>query len=434
MQSHTKNLIRYVIPSAGGLFVTYLYNVVDGIFVGQGVGTQALGAVNIGVPFLTFAVAIAAMFPMGGASMVAIHFGKRNEKEANEAFMTAFACTGLLALVLMIVGMMCAPWIIDLSGGAKLSLEMREMAIAYLFVYSLFSVPMLLGNGLAVFVRNDGNPNLSLIGMGTGAVANIVLDWLFIFPFRWGVIGAAAASGIGQILTVLVLLSHFLGKKGKLRIRLRDIRFGEIKEIAMQGIPESVTQFTTPVTALAYNIQLASLIGDIGVSVFSVLSFIYSLVNAILTGVAQGVQPLWGISYGKNDQKMLNVYLKAGFWINGILALIMIGLLWAFPGQAISIFNSQTSLVENGVPALRPFALSFLPMAFNLIATYYLFSIKQTLQADSVALCRGVVLKAAAILLMPAFFGTFSIWYAPLVAEILTLLLVVILMKKRETI
>ncbi len=121
MNAKTKSLIGYIFPALGGLFVTYLYNVVDGIFVGQGVGSAALGAVNIGVPFITFVVAAAAMFPMGGATVIAIRMGRGDKAGANHAFMTAFSLTILLSALLMVVGMTCSMQIVDLSGARKLS-------------------------------------------------------------------------------------------------------------------------------------------------------------------------------------------------------------------------------------------------------------------------------------------------------------------------
>ena len=115
MNAKTKSLFGYIFPAMGGLFVTYLYNVVDGIFVGQGVGTAALGAVNIGVPFITFVVAIAAMFPMGGATVVAIRMGRGDEAGANRAFMAAFSLTFFISLILMFVGMVFSQQIVDIS-------------------------------------------------------------------------------------------------------------------------------------------------------------------------------------------------------------------------------------------------------------------------------------------------------------------------------
>lgn len=427
MSTNLKSLCRYIFPAMGGLFVTYLYNVVDGIFVGRGVGSAALGAVNIGVPFITFAVAIAAMFPMGGGTVVAIRMGREDKEGANHAFMTAFLLTLLASLLLTLIGMAFSRQIVDLSGGRTLSHTMRDMAADYLFYYCAFSVPMLMSTCLSVFVRNDGSPALSFVGMCVGAGANIFLDWLFIFPMKMGVVGAAIASGLGQVFSVAVLLSHFVRKRGSLRFRRFPVSGALIGKICKRGVPEAASQLTTPVTALCYNLMLARLVGDIGVSTFSVLSFIYSLVNAILSGTAQGLQPLWGLCYGEQDADGMNLYFRWGIRINAILSVVIYVLLFLFAEPVIQIFNRDPELVQNASAALSLFGLSFIPMALNLIYTAFLYSTKRTLQADAISLSRGVVLKAAAIFCMPVLFGIDVIWLAPFAAELLTLVLALVL-------
>ena len=406
----------------GGLFVTYLYNVVDGIFVGQGVGSAALGAVNIGVPFITFSVAAAAMFPMGGATVVAIRMGRGDREGANHAFMTSVALTLLVSVLLTAAGMTFCGQIIGMSGGRTLSGAVRDMAVDYLFYYCAFSAPMLMSTCLSVFVRNDGSPALSFVGMCVGAGANIFLDWLFIFPMDMGVIGAAIASGLGQVFSVAVLLSHFVRRQGSLRFRRFHLSGALAVKICKRGVPEAVSQLTTPVTALCYNLMLAKLVGDIGVSTFSVLSFIYSLANAILSGVAQGLQPLWGNCCGKRDTDGMNEYFRWGRRINVILSSAIYGLLLFFTESVIRIFNQDPELVQNASTALPLFSLSFIPMALNLIYTAFLYSTKRTLLADAISFSRGVVLKAAAIFCLPVLLGGDTIWLAPLAAEMLTLL------------
>ena len=429
MNDKLKKLWRYIFPAMGGLFVTYLYNVVDGIFVGQGVGSAALGAVNIGVPFITFAVAVAAMFPMGGATVVAIRMGRGDREGANHAFMTSVVLTLLVSLLLTAAGMVLCGRIIDMSGGHTLSGAMRDMAADYLFYYCAFSIPMLMSTCLSAFVRNDGSPTLSFAGMCVGAGANIFLDWLFIFPLDMGVIGAAIASGLGQVFSVAVLLSHFVRRQGSLRFRRFHLSGALAMKICKRGVPEAVSQLTTPVTALCYNLMLARLVGDIGVSTFSVLSFIYSLANAILSGVAQGLQPLWGNCYGEQDTDGMNEYFRWGIRINATLSVAIYGLLLFFTEPVIRIFNQDLELVQNASAALPLFSLSFIPMALNLIYTAFLYSTKRTLQADAISFSRGIVLKAAAIFCLPALLGGDTIWLAPLAAELLTLLLALVLSK-----
>lgn len=421
MNAKTRDLIRNIFPALGGLFVTYLYNVVDGIFVGRGVGAAALGAVNIAVPFITTVVAVTAMFPMGGATVVAIRMGRGDEEGANHAFMTAFSMTLLLSVVLTAVGMVFSRQIVDLSGGKKLSAEMRRMSAQYLFYYAAFSVPMLMGTCLSVFVRNDGSPALSFGGMCAGAAANIFLDWLFIYPLQMGIVGAAVASGLGQVLTVVILLTHFLRKKGELRIRAFRVSGALMAKVCKRGVPEAVTQLTTPVTALCYNLMLARLVGDIGISTFSVLSFLYSLANAMLSGVAQGLQPLWGRCYGRRDAGEMQCFFHSGLVINSVLSILIYAALVFFDVPIIRIFNKEPELIGAASAALPLFALSFIPMALNLVYTAYFFSTKRTGTANAIAVSRGIVVKALMIFCLPLMFGTEAIWVAPFVTELVTL-------------
>ncbi len=434
MNPKVKQLCSYIFPAVGSLFVTYLYNVMDGIFVGQGVGSAALGAVNIGVPFITFAVAIVAMFPMGGATIIAIRMGRDDKAGANQAFMSALTLTILTAVALTIMGTVFSQQIVDLSGARDLGDEMRRMSADYLFYYSAFSLPMLMSNCLSVFVRNDGSPTLSFAGMCAGAVSNIFLDWLFIFPLQLGVIGAAVASGLGQIVSLLVLLSHFIRKHGNLRIRRFTIQPALIRKICKRGAPEAVTQLTTPVTALCYNLVLAGLVGDIGVSTYSVLSFIYSLANAVLSGVAQGLQPLWGNSYGKRDTKEINDYFRFGITVNLVLSVLVYAGLVFFNEPTICNFSQDMELINAASKALPVFALSFIPMALNLVYTSLLYSTKRTKQSDIIAICRGIVIKAIAIFCIPVIWGVKAIWAAPFAAEMITFAIAVVLTRKTKLI
>lgn len=428
MNKNVGVLCRYVFPAVGGLCVTYLYNIVDGIFVGQGVGHAALGAVNVAVPFITFVVAVAAMLPMGGATVVGIRMSRGDNKGANDAFMTSFLLTALLSVGLMLVGMLFPQKIALWCGTDKLSDEMLRMASDYIFYYTAFSIPMLMSTCLSVFVRNDGSPGLAFWGMFAGAAANIFLDWLFIFPLRGGIIGAAVASGLGQVISFFILLSHFLLKRGKLHIKAFAMPFFLIGKICKRGIPEAISQLNTPVTAFCYNLVLARLIGDMGVSAFSVLSFIFSFVNAVLSGVAQGLQPLWSAGYGRDNKKEIQYYLRAGMFLNFVLALIMYVVLFAFGQGILHIFTQDTDLINMVRGALPVFALSFIPMAFNLILTAMFFSTKRTIQANMIAVSRGIVIKAFCIFLIPMTFGEEGIWLAAPAAEMITLGIAMILL------
>lgn len=178
--------------------------------------------------------------------------------------------------------------------------------------------------------------------------------------------------------------------------------------------------------------MLARLVGDIGVSTFSILSFIYSLANAILSGVAQGLQPLWGHCYGGKDTEKMNWYFRRGLLINMVLSLLIYTGLFFFDVPVIRIFNKEPGLVAAASAALPLFALSFIPMAPNLIYTAYFFSTKRTGIADTIAVSRGIALKALMIFCLPLLFGTETIWIAPFATEIVTLFAAIVLSRKSK--
>lgn len=220
-----------------------------------------------------------------------------------------------------------------------------------------------------------------------------------------------------------MLLTHFLRRKGELRIRAFKLEILLARKICHRGVPEAVTQLTTPVTALCYNLMLARMIGDVGVSTFSVLSFIYSLANAVLSGVAQGLQPLWGHCYGKRDTEEMNWYFRRGTCINAVLAVLICAGLILFDVPVIRVFNKEAELVRTASAALPVFALSFVPMALNLVHTAFLFSTKRTAAANVIAVSRGIVVKALMIFCLPVILGASAVWAAPLAAEVATLVL-----------
>lgn len=180
--------------------------------------------------------------------------------------------------------------------------------------------------------------------------------------------------------------------------------------------------------------MLASLVGDIGVSTFSVLSFIYSLANAILSGVAQGLQPLWGNSYGKKDTGEINWLFRCGIIINLVLSALIYSALFFFDKPVICIFNSDTELVQTASKALPLFSLSFIPMALNLIYTSFLYSTKRTKQSNVIAVSRGIIIKAMAICSIPMLFGKEMIWVAPFIAETITLIIAITITKHTKLI
>lgn len=429
MENRRGNLCRYILPTVASSCCNFLYVVVDGIFVGQGVGVDALGAVNIAMPFTLITTALAMLMGIGGVTVTAIRLGRGDEKGANDAFLHASAISVAIGVLLMLAGMIFSRPVAAISGANGTFLELTA---TYIFYYSAFSLPFVCSILLQGFVRNDGSPGLVSVAVITGAVTNIFLDWLFVFPLKLGIAGAAVASGLGQVSSLLILLLHFVRRKGVLRLRPFHLSPFLFWKIFKRGLPEMISQFGTPVTTVWMNHVLIRQLGDLAVSAFSVLAYLTSFSMGFFFGVSEGLQPLIGQSYGKKDPTALRWYFRAGLLINlaGSVLVFVLFLLWG--GPICSLFNSDPRLVKTATDALPKFGWAFIVISQNLIISAYLYSTKRTLQAIIAAICRCLILNTLTILLLPLLFGGGLIWQTVGIAETLSLLVYWVLLKTSE--
>lgn len=420
MQSRMKTLFRYVGPSVAAMLTNFLYVVVDGIFVGRGVGTIALAAVNIAIPFTSIVVALASMVVMGGASVTTIRLGRGDQKGANDAFMASGTITLAVATAMTLLGTLAPGFIAGISGASP---ALMPEAIDYIRYYCLFAIINSLAIWAATFVRNDGRPGLAFCGMVAGAVANVFLDWLFVFPLQMGVKGAAIASGLGQVVALAILATHFLRKKGTLRIARFRLSAALVGKVFLRGAPELVSQLGTPITTLCYNYVVMAALGEIGVAAYSVIGYLLTLILGVFLGVSQGIQPLIGNCFGANDKPGQRFYLRAGIILNvGLSALIYL-VLTVWGRGIIATFNADAQMGQIAYDAIRIYGLSFVVAAANIILTTYYFSTKRSGRALTIASCRSLVLNTLCILLLPGLLGSGAMWWSVVAAEAATLLL-----------
>lgn len=421
MNKRLNNVWQYVFPSVGSMAITFLYVVVDGIFVGRGIGAHALAAINIVLPFNVMVMAVASMLVVGGSTVFSIRAGRGDPAAANDAFLTSGLMILGVSVVLSAIGVFW-PWQVARLSGATDALV--DMAAIYTRYYCLFT-PVFMGSVfLAQFIRNDGAPVLAFWGMVTGALANIFFDWLFVFPMQMGVKGAAIASGIGQILSLGILSIHFCRHRGILQMRTFSCSGALMVKILKRGLPEMVSQLAQPMTVFMYNWVVIRSFGEMGVAALSIIMYLASvLVNGIFQGVSQGIQPLLGRSFGRGDARDVQYYFRAGLLINLAFAMGSYGV-FRWGGDAlIGIFTSNQELVAMTYSILRVYGWSFVFASAGIVLTTYFFSTKQTAASVAIALARGMVLNTAFILLFPRCFGPHSVWYAIVAAEAAALLL-----------
>lgn len=421
--------MKYVIPTMLGSVCFFLFTIVDGIFVGHGVGTNGLGAVNLVMPFVMVVNALFMLATIGGVTIVAIRLGRGDVQGANQAFMHAMSIALLISVALSGAGIFFPHQLCALLGARG---DFHEMAAEYLFWYSVFIIPSGMSTALQGFCRNDGDPVLVSVGVILGTALNIFGDWYLIFPKQMGLAGAAIATGISQTITFLIVLTHFLRKKGVLRFRRFKTEGSLFRQIALRSLPECIAQFATPVTTLWMNSVLISQIGTIAVNAYSIISYVASFSVAIFFGTAEGLQPLFGHCYGSEDEESLHYYFRAGLIIN-VLGSILINVVLLFIGGAVcQLFGADEQTLAFTIKAMPLYAWGFVITAFNTMISAYLYSTTRTKQAIIINTLRSFVVNTVVILGLPALLGSNIIWHTFGVYESIVLLVAVLLLRQAK--
>lgn len=429
MSDRAKKLIKYVVPTMLGSISFFLFTIVDGIFVGQGVGTNALGAVNLVMPFVMVVNALFQLTTIGGVAIIAVRLGRGDQKGANHAFMHAVTGTVVISALLMLAGT-CLTGPLCLMMGA--SDTFYPLTTEYLFWYAMFIIPSGLSTALQGFCRNDGSPVLVSAATIIGTVVNIIGDWLLIFPMKMGVAGAAIATGVSQIVTFLIVLTHFIRKQGVLRFCRFHVDGALLHKIAVRGLPACIAQFANPMTTLWINKMLAQQIGDIAVNAYSIISYVATFSMGVFFGVSDGLQPLYGQSYGAKDETSLKVYFRAGSIINLVGSLVINGALLVVGGAVCALFGADPQTLAYTVRVMPLYSWGFVVVGLTTNISSYMYSTKRSHEADVISILRSFVFNTIVILLLPRIFGGDIIWHTFGIAEAIVLLISVGLLKRSE--
>lgn len=407
--------------------MTGLYFVVDGIFLGRGVGSSGLGAVNLAVPFICILTAVAMMIAMGGSTITSVFIGRGNNQKALHSFMNSIFLVLIFSGSMTVFSFLFSDQIAAFLGASE---ELVSLTSDYLRYYILFGIFFCMAMVLAAFVRNDGSPKLGFVGMAAGALSNVFLDWLFIFIFHMVIHGAAIASGLGQVISCMIMLPHFIHGKGKLKLKLLPMKKYYISEILKRGIPELITQMSQPITIFCYNLIVIRCLGNIGVSAFSVVCYLLTLVFSVFIGVSDGIQPLITRSIGEGKKDLEQYFFKKGIALNFLLAFFLYAVMLLFGKPVIHIFNREPALVKLAGESLSVYGISFLFAAVNMVFTAYHLASKRTAKALAIASLRSFIVNVACIFLLPALFGRQALWTGIIAAECAVTVIAVLMLKK----
>ncbi|CEN90715.1 Na driven multidrug efflux pump [[Clostridium] sordellii] len=422
---------QYVIPSVASMWVFSLYSMVDGAFVSRGVGSEALAAVNISTPYINTLFALSVLLSTGASTIVSMTLGKGDNKKASEYFTLNTVLLAIISIFITIISLLNLENIAIFLGATESTLPLVK---GYLGNIILFVGFYLVSYGLELLIKCDGYPHLSTIGVIIAAITNIVLDYIFVIQFKWGVEGAALATGIARILSVSFFISHFLRKRGKLRFCKFKFDFNFIKRIIFIGIPDSMTEASLAVVILLFNQSILRLIGESALVSYSVICYITTLVLTTMLGISQGLQPICSYYYGKEDDKSVLKLLDMSISYIKKSSIIAFLLVIIFANQIVAMFidKSDMSLFLYTVKTLRISSVAYLIMGYNVIISGFCVATGKAIHASIVSLGRGLVVITLSLIIMTFIFEGSGIWMATFVSEAIVLAISSIILRNNK--
>ncbi|CEN78871.1 MATE family efflux transporter [Paraclostridium sordellii] len=422
---------QYVIPSVASMWVFSLYSMVDGAFVSRGVGSEALAAVNISTPYINTLFALSVLLSTGASTIVSMTLGKGDNKKASEYFTLNTVLLAIISIFITVISLLNLENIAIFLGATESTLPLVK---GYLGNIILFVGFYLVSYGLELLIKCDGYPHLSTIGVIIAAITNIVLDYIFVIQFKWGVEGAALATGIARILSVSFFISHFLRKRGKLRFCKFKFDFNFIKRIVFIGIPDSMTEASLAVVILLFNQSILRLIGESALVSYSVICYITTLVLTTMLGISQGLQPICSYYYGKEDDKSVLKLLDMSISYIKKSSIIAFLLVIIFANQIVAMFidKSDMNLFLYTVKTLRISSVAYLIMGYNVIISGFCVATGKAIHASIVSLGRGLVVITLSLIIMTFIFGGSGIWMATFVSEAIVLAISSIILRNNK--
>lgn len=421
-RTHLREFASYASLSVCAMLAISCYILADTFFVAQGLGTAGLAALNLAIPAYNFIYGAGLMLGMGGATKYAICKSRGEHQAANHMFTHSVWLSAGISLLFMLAGLLLS-WPLTRLLGAEG--EVAVMTHTYLRVLLLFSPAFIFNAMLVCFVRNDGRPTLAMAATASGSFANIILDYVFIFPCNMGIFGAVFATGLSPVIGIVVMAPHLLGKRRGFRLAPTRPQARMVADNLSLGFPSLLGQVSSGVVMITFNALILGLEGNVGVAAYGVTANLSLVVTSIYTGIAQGSQPLISRAWGEREPRLARLYLRYGLWtmlaVSGVIYLI----LFVFAGPIAGIFNSERDpdLQRIAVEGLRLYFLSAPFAGFNIVLASYFTSVEQAAPAQVLSLLRGLILIIPAALVMAALWDMTGVWLACPAAELLVALL-----------
>jgi putative MATE family efflux protein len=413
------------IPATIGMVVNALYNLVDTIFVGQGVGSMGIAGLTIALPVQALIGALGMTFGTGAASVVSRRLGEKRPDDAAKTAVNAFSLAFFFSLVIMVGGELFIDPLLFLFGSSPTILPYAREYMRVILLGSFFLSFSMVGNNIS---RAEGQPKIAMLTMIIGAGLNILLDPIFIFVFKMGIQGAAIATVISQFFSFSFIMRFMIAGKSHLPLKVKYIKPDLVimKEITTLGMPTLARQGGMSLLALVMNNMLKQYGGDLGIASYGMINRLFMFTLMPIFGIVQGYQPIAGYSYGaKLVDRLREVNIKA-FQTTSTMSFMSFLVLEVLAEFLIRMFTSDEELIRMAVPALRLSSLAMALLGLQVIGSTYFMSVGQAFPAFFLSLSRQFVFLIPLVLILPRFLGLRGVWIALPIADLLSVLVTMI--------
>ena len=430
-QSCLWDFTRYTILSILGTLGVSCYILADTFFVAKGLGTNGLAALNPAIPVYNFIHGTGLMLGMGGATRFSICKSQKKADEVNRVYTNTIYLALIFSGIFVLCGFFFSRRIAVLLGADTSVLEMTN---TYLYWLMLFAPAFILNDVFLCFVRNDGSPQLPMIAQLTGSLANILLDYIFIFPLGMGIFGAIFATGLSPVISIIIMLPHWIRKKNAFHFVKTGLRKYIIKQDLSLGFPSLIAQMSSGIVMITFNAIILILAGNTGVAAYGVVANISLVIVAVYTGIAQGVQPLISTFYGVGNGRQVKEVLKYALTTMLSISVIVYFVIFVFADPITTVFNSEHDLrlQQISVTGLKLYFMSVPFVGYNIILATFFTSIERVLPAHILSLLRGLVLIIPMAFLLSALWEMTGVWLTYPITEFLVAIFGFIIYRKKS--
>ncbi len=409
-----KRYLKFIIPSVLSMWVFALYSMVDGFFVSNYVGEVEFSAVNISMPILTIFFATGILFSIGTQAKVGMNLGKGNKDLANVIFSTSVVSLIIVGIVFSLVLFFSLDKIIIILGSSE---STEGFVKEYLSTVIPFGVFFMLSYQLEVLVKVDGSPHISAVSVIIAAISNILLDYIFIVEFHMGIFGAALATGIAQAISSFSFILYFSRKKGRIKF-VKNFDFSILKSTLPLGIGDAISEIAIGFTVFLFNRNLFEVYGENAVIAYTVISYVSVLVTVTMTGVAQGLAPIFSFDYGKREYKMIRKFVERGVVTILLISVVFIFVAHRFAEPIVNIFLDEgTDILHETSIALARYSWAYPLIGLNGLMITFFASLGHGRIATTLSVLRTPIVVSLVMFICRALMPDYFLWYVLAFAE-----------------